>query len=53
MANHPNLFSRALDRMIEARARQADHQVRTALCCMDDAFLRGHGYSPENLRKRG
>jgi hypothetical protein len=46
-------FRSAMDAIVEARTRQADRYVNSALLMLDDATLRAHGHNPDELRKRG
>jgi hypothetical protein len=45
-----SFFRNALDRIIEARSRQASHYVAGALLMLDDEALKARGLSREKLR---
>lgn len=47
----PGFFRSALNSLIEARARQANHYVNGALLMLDDETLAKNGYSRETLRR--
>jgi hypothetical protein len=52
MAQTRGFFRNALDRMVEARMRQANHYVNGALLMLDDETLKANGYSRAELKKR-
>jgi hypothetical protein len=45
-------FAGAFDAMIAAREQQAQRYVNGALLMLDDATLKAHGYSRDELKKR-
>lgn len=46
-------FRSAMDAIVEARTRQADRYVNSALLMLDDETLKANGYNPDELRRRG
>lgn len=46
-------FRNAMDALVQARTRQATRYVNGALLMLDDETLKAHGYSREELRRRG
>ena len=53
MATRINGFlAGAFDNLIAARERQAQRYVNGALLMLDDATLKAHGYSRDELKKR-
>ena len=46
-------FPSAIDGIVEARAKQVSRYVNGALLMLDDETLKMHGYSREDLRRRG
>lgn len=45
-------FAGAFDAFIAAREHQAERYVNGALLMLDDATLKAHGYSRDELKKR-
>ena len=45
-------FRTALATVVDARQRQANQYVNGVLLMLDDATLKAHGYSREELRRR-
>lgn len=50
-ANRRGFFRNAVDALIEARTRQADRYVKSALLMLDDETLKANGYTRQELRK--
>ncbi len=48
-----NIFRSAFDSMVEARQRQVSRYVNGVLLSFDDETLKAHGYTREELRRRG
>ena len=46
-------FRNALATVVDARQRQANQYVNGALLMLDDATLKQHGYTREELRRSG
>lgn len=46
-------FRNAVDALVAAREKQASRYVNGALLMLDDETLKAHGYSREELRRRG
>ena len=46
-------FRNAMDALVEARTRQANAYVSSALRNLDEETLRAHGYSREDLKRLG
>ncbi|MCT7375038.1 hypothetical protein [Chelativorans salis] len=46
-------FRNAVDALVAARERQVSRYVNGALLMLDDETLKTHGYSREELRRRG
>lgn len=46
-------FRSALHSLVQARARQVSRYVNGALLMLDDETLKSHGYSREELRRKG
>ena len=46
-------FRNALATIVDARQRQANQYVSGALLMLDDATLTRHGYTREELRRKG
>lgn len=46
-------FRSAVDAMMAAREKQAQRYVTSALQMLDDETLKAHGYSREELRRKG
>lgn len=53
MAAHARrgFLARAIEGLMEARMRQANHYVNGTLLMLDDATLKAHGYDREALKK--
>jgi len=51
MAN--SIFKNALNRMVEARERQARRYVNSTLLSLDDTTLKAYGRSREEIEKEG
>ncbi len=45
-------FRGAIDALVEARTRQVNRYVNSALLMLDDETLKSNGYSRDELRKR-
>jgi hypothetical protein len=43
------LFARLIDRMVEAREREAERLIKAHLASLDAATLRSWGYDPKTL----
>jgi len=50
-AGKPSLFRRIVDRLIEARSRQAEAYVRTHLLALDAETLARLGYDRDELKR--
>lgn len=48
-----NFFRSAFDSMVEARQRQVNRYVNGVLLSFDDETLKAHGYTRDELRRRG
>nr|WP_159592038.1 hypothetical protein [Chelativorans xinjiangense] len=46
-------FRNAVDALVAARERQVSRYVNGALLMLDDETLKAHGYSREELRRKG
>lgn len=46
-------FRNAVDALIAARQRQVTRYVNGALLMLDDETLKAHGYTREELRRKG
>ncbi len=46
-------FRNAMDALVEARQRQANRYVNSALLMLDDETLKAHGYTRAELARRG
>jgi hypothetical protein len=53
MANKRGFFRNAVDALVAAREKQANRYVNGALLMLDDETLKAHGYSREELKRRG
>lgn len=52
ISNRRGFFRNAMNTLVEARERQASRYVTGALLMLDDATLKAHGYSREELKRR-
>ncbi|WP_442583090.1 hypothetical protein ACSBOB_14505 [Mesorhizobium sp. ASY16-5R] len=52
MTTKTSFFRSAFDAFMQAREKQAERYVASALLGFDDETLRSHGYSRSELRKR-
>lgn len=46
-------FRNAVDALVSARQRQVTRYVNGALLMLDDETLKAHGYTREELRRKG
>lgn len=53
MAHSRGFFRGAMNALVSARAKQVDRYVNGALLMLDDDTLKAHGYTREELKRRG